>query len=115
MSFRENLKKELFYNDIKTKELARKINVPYTTTLSYLDKREVLPNAEIAVRIAKVLNVTVEYLVTGHEEFKDSDFNKEEPVLNPTIDELLSLPKPFLTGIQNFIHVLYLNSNFYKE
>lgn len=110
MSFRENLKKELFYNDIKTKELARKINVPYTTTLAYLDKRGVMPNAEIAVRIAKVLNVSVEYLVTGKEEFKDSDFIKKT-VLNPMIDELLSLPKPLLTGIQNFIHVLYLNSN----
>lgn len=110
MSFRENLKKELFYNDIKTKELARKINVPYTTTLAYLDKRGVMPNAEIAVRIAKVLNVSVEYLVTGKEEVKDSDFIKN-PVLNPMIDELLSLPKPLLTGIQNFIHVLYLNSN----
>ena len=115
MSFRENLKKELFYNDIKTKELARKINVPYTTTLAYLDKREVMPNAEIAVRIAKVLNVSVEYLVTGHENFKDSDCIKNNPILNPLIDELLSLPKPILTGIQNFIHILYLNSNFYKE
>jgi transcriptional regulator with XRE-family HTH domain len=112
MSFRENLKKELFYNDIKTKELARKINVPYTTTLAYLDKRGVIPNAEIAVRIAKVLNVTVEYLVTGKEEVRDLDFKKKYPILNPLIDELLSLPKPLLTGVQNFIHILYMNSKF---
>ena len=35
------------------------------TFLSYIDARGVLPNVETAVRIAKYLGVTVEYLVDG--------------------------------------------------
>ena len=109
MSFKENLKNELVYNDIKVKELANRVKIPYTTMLSYLDSRAIIPNAEIAVKIAKALNVSVEYLVTGKVDISKSSFKEKYPILYPTIQELLSLPKPILVGIQKFIHILYLN------
>lgn len=67
MSFAENLRNELIYNDIKIKELAFRTQIPYTTLLSYMNDKKALPNVEAGVRIAKVLNVSVEYLVTGRE------------------------------------------------
>lgn len=36
MSFKSNLRKSLAYKDISAKELAAKVNVPYTTILSYV-------------------------------------------------------------------------------
>lgn len=67
MSFAENLRNELIYNDIKIKELSFRTKIPYTTLLSYMNDKKSLPNVEAGVRIAKVLNVSVEYLVTGTE------------------------------------------------
>lgn len=65
MSFKENLKDELIYQDIKAIELAHDIKIPYSTLMSYLNKQKCLPNVEIGVKIAKRLNVSVEYLVFG--------------------------------------------------
>lgn len=67
MSSAENLRNELIYNDIKIKELAFRTQIPYTTLLSYMNDKKSLPNVEAGVRIAKVLNVSVEYLVTGRD------------------------------------------------
>ena len=47
------------------KEVSAKVGVSNSTFLSYVDSRAVLPNVETAVKIAQVLGVSVEYLVTG--------------------------------------------------
>ena len=65
MSFRDNLKSELEYQDIKVKELAAKTGLNRKTIDNYLTKNSADPSATNAVKIAKALNVTVEYLVTG--------------------------------------------------
>ncbi|MDE7391711.1 MAG: helix-turn-helix domain-containing protein [Treponemataceae bacterium] len=65
MGFRENLKDELKYQDMKVKELADKAAVPKRTIDHYLTENSYMPSAETAVRIAQALHVSVEYLVTG--------------------------------------------------
>ena len=67
-SFKKNLREELNYQGLTVKELAAKISVPKPTIDCYLSSREVMPPADIAVKIAKALNVSVEYLVTGNED-----------------------------------------------
>jgi transcriptional regulator with XRE-family HTH domain len=67
MGFRENLKSELLYQDMLVKELAVKTGISRHTLDNYLNVRENMPTADIAVKIAKALGVTVEYLVTGEE------------------------------------------------
>ena len=53
MSFADNLKRELLFNDIQIKEFAGKVNVPYSTLLSYVSKDKRLPKVDIAVKIAQ--------------------------------------------------------------
>lgn len=68
MDFKDRLREEIEYKGLSGKEIASKVGISYSTFLSYIDSRGVLPNVETAVKIAAVLNVTVEYLVTGNKE-----------------------------------------------
>ena len=65
MGFRENLKEELSFQDIKVKELAFRTGINRRTIDNYLRENTSQPTAENAVKIAQALGVTVEYLVTG--------------------------------------------------
>ena len=65
MGFRENLKDELKYQDIRVKELADRTGIAKRAIDHYLAEKYTEPTAETAVKIAKELGVSVEYLVTG--------------------------------------------------
>jgi transcriptional regulator with XRE-family HTH domain len=67
MGFRENLKSELTYRGMLVKELSALSGISRHTLDNYLNVRENVPTAVNAVKIARVLNVSVEYLVTGQE------------------------------------------------
>jgi len=67
MGFRENLKAELTYSGVLVKELADKAGLKKHTIDTYLSVRGRMPAADVAVRIARVLGVSVEYLITGRE------------------------------------------------
>lgn len=67
MGFKENLKAELAYNGMLVKELAAKTDISRRTLDNYLRDTPASPTAENAVRIARVLGCSVEYLVTGKE------------------------------------------------
>ena len=67
MSFRENLKAELFYSGMLVKELAALTGLKKHTIDNYLSIRGRMPAADVAVRIARALGVSVEYLITGDE------------------------------------------------
>lgn len=101
MSFKDNLRNECEYQDIQYKELAAKIDIPYTTLLSYVNNRECLPNIEISYKIAKTLNVSMEYLLTG------KDFNENKVKYSTTYNELMSLPEPLLSSFVTIIHNMY--------
>lgn len=100
MSFCENLRNELTYQDIRLKELSGMIDIPYTTLLSYVNNKKCIPKVDIGLKIAQALNVSVEYLVTGNERIK---YKKE---IYSVVSELFSLPiniqKPILKVIHNF-------------
>jgi transcriptional regulator with XRE-family HTH domain len=67
MGFKENLKSELAYSGMLVKELAARSGVNKFSIDNYLSKRGQIPSADAAVKIAGVLGVSVEYLVTGRE------------------------------------------------
>ena len=69
MGFKDNLKSEISYQDIRVKELATKAGISKKTLDNYLNTREHVPSADVAVKIAQALGVSVEYLVTGDELF----------------------------------------------
>ena len=63
--FKETLRSELDFQDIKVKELSARTGISRRTLEGYLSARGSIPPADVAVRIARALGVTVEYLVTG--------------------------------------------------
>ncbi len=65
MAFNENLKYFMECKEIQSKELAAKTNISINTINSYLKKSGSIPDIEKALKIAKVLNIPVELLVTG--------------------------------------------------
>jgi transcriptional regulator with XRE-family HTH domain len=67
MGFRENLKAELTYSSMLVKELSIAAGVHKRALDTYLCEKASMPPADAAVRIARALGVTVEYLVTGEE------------------------------------------------
>jgi len=68
MGFKENLKAELAYKNILVKELATISGINRRTIDNYLREDSSMPPADAAVRIAAALGVTVEHLITGHEQ-----------------------------------------------
>jgi transcriptional regulator with XRE-family HTH domain len=89
MSFRDNLKSELKYQDIQLKELAGKTGISRNTLGNYLTGHNSIPNADSAVKIAQALGITVEYLITG------KSLPPSEKIIPPKIrkmiDEILTL------------------------
>ncbi len=74
-TFAERLKEEMDYLGLTRKELAYKADVKVRALDMYLGTQGSMPPADVAVRLAKALNVTVEYLVTGTENGKNVEKN----------------------------------------
>jgi transcriptional regulator with XRE-family HTH domain len=66
-NFRKILRDELDYQGLTVKQLATKSSVAKGAIDSYLGKQASMPPADVAVRIAATLGVTVEYLVNGQD------------------------------------------------
>jgi transcriptional regulator with XRE-family HTH domain len=67
MGFRENLKAELEYSGMLVKELASAAGLKKHTIDNYLSIRGRMPAADVAVKLARPLGVSVEYLVSGED------------------------------------------------
>ena len=83
MGFKENLKSELSYKGMLVKELAALSGISKHTLDNYLNVRGYMPSADVAVKIARSLGVSVEYLVTGEEGRSD------KTSMGPEIRELI--------------------------
>ena len=65
MTFRDRLRDLIEYRGLLDKEVASKAGISKRAIDSYVGSESCMPSAEVAVKIAKVLDVSVEYLVTG--------------------------------------------------
>jgi transcriptional regulator with XRE-family HTH domain len=83
--FKTNLRSELDYLDLTVKELSAKTGIPKRTLDCYLGVRASMPPADIAVKIANALGVTVEYLVTGKEQ------KKQDKLLNHNVRSIIQI------------------------
>ena len=104
MNFKERLREEIEYKGLLIKEISALAGVNNNTFLSYIDARGSLPNVETAVKIAKVLGVSVEYLVTGEnsESANDSKYTEIQEIIN----DLNLLDKNQVLTIKKMIHAL---------
>ena len=96
MGFWENVDAEREYKNLSRKELAYRADFSLTS-LSTGIKRNSIPAADVALRIAKVLGVSIEYLLTGTEMAASqtdtiSVFLQKYHQYQPFIEEFASLP-----------------------
>ena len=76
MSFWENVEYIREYRNLSRKELAYQAKFSQTSISTGI-KRESVPAADVAYRIAKVLKVSIEYLLTGKD---DANAKNEIPI-----------------------------------
>ncbi|MBP5158050.1 MAG: helix-turn-helix domain-containing protein [Treponema sp.] len=65
MDFRERLREEISFVGLSNKELAAKAGITLRSLVSYVSGQSCMPSADVAVKLARALGTTVEYLVTG--------------------------------------------------
>ncbi len=115
MGFRENLKDELTFRDIQTKELASITGISLNTLNHYLVQNSATPSAENAVKIAAALGVSVEYLVTGKEvnPKNQKDFSDELQThdrlykkYHTLIQKVEKLSKEQIVALENFLELI---------
>ena len=102
MTFKDRLREEIEYKGILVKEISAEIGISNNTFLSYINSRNVMPNVETAVKIAKALNVSVEYLVTG----EDSLHTEKTKHLKDVIKDLSNIDEKTLVILKPMIHAL---------
>jgi transcriptional regulator with XRE-family HTH domain len=91
MGFKENLKAELNYSGMLVKELSALSGVKKHTIDNYLNTHNSIPAADAAVSIARVLGVSVEYLITGHE----AGQKRTLASLSPEVRSLIQIAENF--------------------
>ena len=105
-SFRENLRNELDFQGLTVKELSAKTGIVKGTLDNYLGVRASIPPADIAVKIAEALNVSVEFLVTGKE--RKENINQLAVFITPeekkVLTDLNSIPQKIQKTIKNLLH-----------
>ena len=113
MSFKENLKIELSYKDMTVKELAFASGVNKRTIDQYLSSAAKMPSAENAVKIATVLGVSVEYLVTGKNSAQQTQANDKNPdqarlykKYRSLIQKAERLSKPQIQALERFLELM---------
>lgn len=74
------------FKGMLVKEAAAAVGISSSTFLSYIDARGVLPNVETAVKIAEMLGVSVEYLVTGQDEFHSARYKEIQAIINDLLE-----------------------------
>ena len=104
--FKKNLRSELDYIDLTVKELSAKTGIAKGTLDDYLGVRASMPPADIACKIAAVLGVSVEYLVTGKETKSKSAPKLYSPDIRSIIQILLELDEKNVKVILGLANVL---------
>lgn len=87
--FLERVKQLQASQNITQKELSDKTDISINTIRGWFSK-DVNPDVFYAVKIAKALNTTVEYLVTGELENNGEDFNPYKDKYESLLEQVKS-------------------------
>lgn len=105
-SFRENLRDELDFQGLTVKELSAKTGIIKGSLDNYLGARASIPPADVAVKIAQALNVSVEYLVTGEDSrLVPRDYQQFQP-FRMILEDLAVLDEDSLEKLTVMLHAL---------
>jgi len=100
--FSKRLRSEIEYIGLTQKEFAAKAGIKKRALDAYLRAQQSMPPADIAVKIASVLGLSVEYLVTGKEFRKTVDISKYLQ-FRDLLDDLAELPDETFLPIKEVI------------
>ncbi|WP_147612305.1 helix-turn-helix transcriptional regulator [Treponema pectinovorum] len=117
MTFSERVLEELEYKGSNQKELADFLKVRPSTVNAWIIRNS-MPAVDVAYKVAKYLNVSLEYLLTGNNEYqkKNDPFLIELSKIKETDKpQVLSLVKNFLLlderGKKSILNVLNYELN----
>ena len=79
MSFKENLKEAMYCKNMTTAQLAGLAGVNSGTISSYLKSKSSMPPVDKALKLAKALDVSVDFLVNGFESKSKSSIKQKSP------------------------------------
>lgn len=79
MSFKENLKEAMYCKNLTTVQLAALTDINYGTISSYLKTKNSMPPVDKALKLAKALDVSVDFLVNGFEYKTESSTQQKSP------------------------------------
>ncbi len=110
-AFKERLIDELNYQGISNRDFAQQVGISASTLSMYL-YRGSIPAADVAVRMAQVLNTTAEYLVLGTSDGKSipkqntkSEWQKKEvdTIMNELdsrqLEHFLAIARAYKTAV----------------
>ena len=100
--FSQRLRSEIEYIGLSRKEFAAKTGIKKRALDAYLGAQQSMPPADIAVKMAAVLGLSVEYLVTG-KEYKQTVDISGYLQFRDLLDDLLILPKETLDTLKSVI------------
>ena len=106
-TFSDRLREEIDYLGLTRKELSYKANVKIRALDMYIGSQGSMPPADVAVRLAKALNVTVEYLVTG-EKIKSDTICFESSQIQKDLNKISEPTRHFL---EKAIHLFAEHEN----
>ena len=96
MDFRTRLREQIDYKGMLDKEVAAQAGITKRAIDTYVGARACMPAADVAVRLAAVLGVSVEWLVTGNDSFS---YDKDEKELLDSFRHLNLHDKKILLSI----------------
>jgi len=79
MSFKENLKEAMYCKNLTTLQLAALTDINSGTISSYLKTKNSMPPVDKALKLAKALDVSVDFLVNGFDSKTESSIQHKSP------------------------------------
>jgi transcriptional regulator with XRE-family HTH domain len=98
-SFADRLRSEIEYACLNQKEFAAKAGIKKRALDAYLGVQQSIPPADVAVKIASALNLSVEYLITGKEVRNSVDVSKYIKYRD-FLDDVMVLPDNIFNSIK---------------
>ncbi len=79
MSFKENLKEAMYCKNLTTIQLAEMTGINSGTISSYLKTKNSMPPVDKALKLAKALDVSIDFLVNGFDGKTESSIQQKSP------------------------------------
>ena len=109
MSFNENLKEAMFCKNLTTIQLAALTDINSGTISNYLKTKGSMPPADKALKLAKALDVSVDFLVNGFDSKMESSIQQKSPFsieVFKIAQNMSGLEKDELATIKSMVDIL---------